>query len=127
VEGASRDLQPIVRDEIYRIAGEAVRNAFKHSGATEIEVEIRYGDRQVQVRVRDNGIGIAPEHLKERATSAHFGLRGMRERARLVNGRLNVWSETGAGTEIELTVPASVAYLKGRKAWFSREEKVVRS
>jgi signal transduction histidine kinase/ligand-binding sensor domain-containing protein len=127
VEGASRDLQPIVRDEIYRIAGEAVRNAFKHSGAAEIEVQIRYGERQLQVRVRDNGIGIAPEHLKERAAGAHFGLGGMRERAKLVKARLDVWSETGAGTEVELTVPASVAYLKARRAWFPKKEQTMKS
>ena len=78
VEGQPRDLHPIVRDEIYRIAGEALRNAFRHAQATRIEVEIRYDDRQFRLRVRDDGKGIDPEVLADQAGEGHFGLRGMR-------------------------------------------------
>src|SRR5262249_54682376 len=63
VEGTVRDLAPIVRDDVYRIAGEAVRNAFLHAQAKEIEVEIRYDERQLRVRIRDNGKGIDPKIL----------------------------------------------------------------
>lgn len=57
VEGDSRDLHPILRDEVYRIASEATRNAFRHSGARRIAVEICYDDRRFRVRVWDNGKG----------------------------------------------------------------------
>ena len=114
VEGTPQDLQPILRDEIYRIAAEALRNAFHHAQARRIEVEIRYGPRDFRVRVRDDGAGIDPAILGHEGRAGHFGMKGMRERAEHIGGKLEVWSERGAGTEIELIVPASVAY--GRKS-----------
>jgi len=113
VEGTARNLHPLVRDEVYRIAGEAVRNAFRHANAQRIEVEIRYDDRRLRVRVRDDGRGIQPAVL-EGDRPGHFGLPGMRERAEIIGGRLTVWSEGGLGTEIELTIPAAAAYVKSR-------------
>src|SRR5262249_52279055 len=76
VEGTVRDLAPIVRDDVYRIAGEAVRNAFLHAQAKEIEVEIRYDERQLRVRIRDNGKGIDPKILQAGARDGHYGLPG---------------------------------------------------
>jgi signal transduction histidine kinase len=113
VEGAARNLHPLVRDEVYRIAGEAVRNAFRHANARRIEVEIRYDERRLRVRVRDDGRGIQRAVL-EGDRRGHFGLPGMRERAEVIGGRLNVWSEGGLGTEIELTIPAGAAYDRSR-------------
>jgi len=110
VEGSPQDLHPILRDEIYRISGEALRNAFHHARARKIEVEIRYDRRQLRVRVRDNGVGIDPGVLNSEGRAGHFGLKGVRERAKNIGGQLEVWSEQGAGTEVELTVPDSVAY-----------------
>jgi signal transduction histidine kinase len=110
VEGAAQDLHPILRDEIYRIAGEALRNAFHHARARRIEVEIRYDARRFRVRVRDDGIGIDADLLSQGGRAGHWGLRGMRERAKSIGGQLEVWSEHGAGTEVELTVPAPGAY-----------------
>ena len=112
VEGGSLDLHPILRDEVYRMTGEAMRNAFRHARARRIEVEIRYDARELRVRVRDDGIGIDASVLQE-GRAGHYGLPGMRERAKSIGGQLDVWSEQGAGTELELTVPASVAY-RGR-------------
>ena len=112
VEGASRDLPPLVRDEVYRIAGEALRNAFRHAHAKRIEVEIRYEKRQFRLRIRDDGKGIDPTILAAGGRAGHHGLRGMHERAQLVAGKLAVWSELNSGTEIELTIPASFAYAK---------------
>jgi len=109
VEGKSRDLHPILRDEVYRIAGEAIRNAFKHAQARHIEVEIHYDIREFRLRVRDDGKGIDPKYLVEGAPG-HFGLPGMRERAGLIDGKLEVWSELGDGTEVELSIPAARAY-----------------
>ena len=120
VQGTSRDLHPILRDDIYRIAGEALRNAFRHAHAHRIEVEITYDDRQFRLQVRDDGKGMDPAVLADQRRG-HFGLPGMRERAELVGGRLDVWSEVGAGTEIDLTIPAAKAYAAaraGRRTWW---------
>jgi signal transduction histidine kinase len=110
VGGTAQHLHPMLRDEIYRITGEALRNAFHHARARRIEVEIEYDTRQVRTRVRDDGIGIDATVLSQEGRPGHFGLRGMRERSKGIGGQLDVWSEHGAGTEVELTIPASVAY-----------------
>ncbi len=88
VVGRPRHLHPLLRDEIYRIAAEALRNAFRHAHAHHIEVEIRYDDRQFRLRVRDDGKGIDAAILSGREPAGHFGLPGMRERAKLVGGEL---------------------------------------
>jgi signal transduction histidine kinase len=111
VEGAPRDLHPIVRDEIYRIAREALRNAFSHAGAHHIETEITYTERALRLRIRDDGKGIPPEFLEE-GRGGHYGLCGMRERARQIGGELAIWSRPGTGAEIELTIASASAYRK---------------
>ena len=124
VEGTPQSLHPILRDEIYRIAGEAVRNAFKHAQAERIEVEIRYDERQLRVRVRDDGKGIDAKHLNEDERPGHYGLRGMRERAKLLGVKLAVWSELDSGTEVELRIPASRAYETStgrRRSWLAEK------
>jgi ligand-binding sensor domain-containing protein/signal transduction histidine kinase len=114
VEGVSRDLAPLVRDEVYRIAGEALRNAFRHAGARRIEVEIHYETRHLRMRIRDDGKGIDPQVLSAGERGGHHGLPGMRERAELVGGKLAVWSEVNSGTEIELVIPSVIAYAKAQ-------------
>jgi two-component sensor histidine kinase len=124
VEGKPRDLDPILRDEIYRIAREALRNAFRHAKAHIIEAEITYGESQFSLRVRDDGHGIDPGIFRQGRRAGHWGLPGMRERANELGGHLEVWSQYGAGTEVVLTVPASLAYgasAKRRRLWFSRK------
>jgi signal transduction histidine kinase len=111
VVGTARPLAPMVWDETYRIAAEAVRNAFVHSRGTQSEVELRYGKRQLRLRVRDDGRGIDGTVQNAGGRQGHYGLCGMRERAALVGGNLTIWSAPGAGTEVELTIPASRAYL----------------
>ena len=111
VEGATRPMAPFLASEIYHIAVEAVRNAFQHAHARHVEVEIRYGEREFRLRVRDNGKGIEPKVLVA-GRVGHYGLAGMRERTKLAGGKLVFWSELGSGTELELTVPASLAYAK---------------
>jgi signal transduction histidine kinase len=120
VEGVVRELHPIPRDEIYRIAREALQNAFSHARARQVEAEITYGPRTLRLRIRDDGGGIAQDILKE-GRSRHYGLPGMRERATQIGGKLNIWSGVGAGTEIELSIPGSIAYgtsLGRRFLWF---------
>ncbi len=111
VEGAPLEMPPILRDEVYRIAVEALRNAFRHSAARRIEVEIRYSQREMRVRIRDDGKGIDRQTLVSGRTG-HHGLAGMHERAKLAGGKLVVWSEVDSGTEIELTIPGAIAYAK---------------
>ena len=105
VEGTARPLDPILRDEIYRIVREALRNAFSHAAAQHIEAEIVYGEKLLRVRIRDDGKGIDPMVLQQGERAGHWGLPGMRERAKQMGGHLDVWSESGAGTEIELSIP----------------------
>ena len=119
VEGTPRTLHPIVRDEIYRIGSEALRNAFRHAEAKQIEVELRYDERQLRLRIRDDGKGIDPEFLTAEGRAGHFGLHGMRERAKLMRGKLTVWTAPGSGTEIELSVPAVHAYAAFSAPWRS--------
>lgn len=121
VEGTVRNLDPILRDEVYRIAAEAMRNAFRHAEARRIEVEIHYDERQLRVRVRDDGKGIDPKFLGEQQRAGHWGLNGMRERAKAVGGSLTVWSEIDSGSEIEVTIPASMAYDRSgtHRFWWS--------
>jgi signal transduction histidine kinase/ligand-binding sensor domain-containing protein len=121
VEGTPRNLHPILRDEVYRLAAEALRNAFRHATARRVEVEIRYDEKHFRLRVRDDGKGIQPEVLRGDGREGHYGLHGMRERAKLVGGELTIWSEVGSGTEIELIIPASRAYVKPtRRFWFRK-------
>jgi signal transduction histidine kinase/ligand-binding sensor domain-containing protein len=124
VEGTPRNLHAILRDEVYRIAGEALRNAFRHAQAGRIEVEIRYDERQLRLRVRDDGKGIDPKLLSEDGRARHYGLHGMRERAEVVGGKLAVWSELDSGTEVELSIPASHAYepySARRRSWLTEK------
>jgi len=124
VEGATRNLHPILRDEVYKIAAEALRNAFRHSCAKRVEVEIRYDNEQFRLRVRDDGKGIDPAILSGQGSEGHYGLPGMRERATLIGGKLVVWSEVDAGTEVELRIPAGRAYATAqRRSWLSRKLK----
>jgi signal transduction histidine kinase len=114
VEGARRILSPALQDEVYRIGREALRNAFRHAHARHIEAEIRYDKHHLRLRIRDDGKGIDPHILEEGARAGHWGLPGIRERAKRIGGRFDIWSEAGAGTEIELTIPASRAYAQPR-------------
>ena len=122
VEGEPRDLHPILRDETYRIAAEALRNAFRHAHARQVEVEIRYDNQQFRLRVRDDGRGIDPAVMSEQGREGHFGLPGMRERAKLMGAKLAIWSEVGAGTEVELRIPAGTAFARvQRLSWLSQK------
>ncbi len=117
-EGRVRPLLPVVRDEIYRIAREALVNAFRHAGASTIEVEIEYAPRQLRVVVRDDGGGI-DEGVLQSGRDGHWGLSGMRERAERIGGRFHAWSRAGAGTEIELAMPSALAFADARRSIFS--------
>ena len=109
VLGSARKLHPLIRDEVYHIGRELLVNAFRHSGASCIEVELEYAPRHFRIVVRDDGCGIDPRVLHA-GREGHRGLPGMRERAERVGARLTVWSRAAAGTEAALSVPNSVAF-----------------
>jgi signal transduction histidine kinase/ligand-binding sensor domain-containing protein len=115
VEGTAREMRPIVRDEIYRIGHEAIRNACQHSSAERIEVRLSYGDNLV-FSVRDNGRGIDPE-VAAHGKNDHFGLQGMRERARQCCGTLIISSSKDSGTRVELMIPGERVFLNGHPTW----------
>lgn len=120
VEGTPRMKRPLIRDEIYRIASEALRNAFRHAEASRIEVQLSYGEKSFELRVRDDGKGIDPAFLTDEGPAGHFGLRGMRERAQKIGGTLTVWSAPASGTELVLSVPGALAYdtaQSARRSW----------
>jgi signal transduction histidine kinase/ligand-binding sensor domain-containing protein len=112
VEGRPRELVPVLRDDIYRIVREGVRNAYQHANARHIETEVTFGERELRVRVRDDGIGVDPQILIRGQRAGHWGLPGMRERSESLGGQLHVWSEKNAGTEIELRISAHIAYAR---------------
>jgi signal transduction histidine kinase/ligand-binding sensor domain-containing protein len=114
VEGERRCLSPILQDEVYWIARELLRNAFQHAHAHRIEAEIRYEDHLFRMRIRDDGKGMDPAVLEAGGRAGHWGLTGLRERAQKLGVRLDFWSEVGAGTEVQLTVAAAIAYEQSR-------------
>ena len=95
---------------------------FLHANAKQVEVEVRYDNERFQLRVRDDGKGIDAAILSQQGKERHFGLPGMRERASIVGGKLTVWSEVDAGTEVELRLPADIAYVSAQSgSWLSRK------
>jgi signal transduction histidine kinase/ligand-binding sensor domain-containing protein len=110
IEGDARRLHPMVLEEAYAVGREALVNAQRHSGAGRIDVKIVYGQKQFHLGVRDDGRGIDASILEKGGRSNHFGLQGMRERARKIGARFDLRRRPGGGTEMEISVPASTAY-----------------
>jgi signal transduction histidine kinase len=122
VEGRPRPLHPLIRDEVFYIGREALVNAFHHSRARRIEVEVEYLDNRLRVLVSDDGDGIDPRVLQE-GREGHWGLSGMRERADRIGARLKVRSRVSAGTEVELSVPGNSAFkteTSRPQRWYAR-------
>jgi ligand-binding sensor domain-containing protein len=117
VVGNAREMHPIVRDEVYRIGYEAIRNAAMHSGASSLEIEIRYA-QNLAVRVGDNGIGIDPS-LSDKGKEGHFGLKGMRERAHRIGARLTLVSSATSGTAVTVVVPGRIVFRKASPSRFA--------
>ncbi len=120
--GTPETIHPLALKEIKAIVGEALFNIGRHAGAEEVELVASYGRRTFRLRVQDDGRGIPDEMLGGGGREGHFGLVGMRERARVIGGRLDVRSPEGGGTEVVLDVPSAVAYdrLVRRRSWLSR-------
>jgi len=109
VVGQQQPLRSAIQQEIYSIGREALVNAFCHSGAKRIDLELEYTDRNLTMRVRDNGRGIDQQVLYA-GRKGHWGLTGMRERATRIGGLLKISSSATGGTEIQLSIPSDVAF-----------------
>jgi signal transduction histidine kinase len=109
LRGKERELNPRLRDEVYRIGQEAIVNAYRHSRARDIETVLEYCPSELRIAVRDNGCGIDPQNLQW-GRGGHWGLQGMRERAERIGARLRLLSKVALGTEVELCVPGRVAF-----------------
>jgi signal transduction histidine kinase len=121
VHGRERELTAGLRDELYRIAREAIVNACRHSRARDIETEVEYRPTELRIIVRDNGCGIDPQGLRW-GRNGHRGLEGMRERAERIGARLRVWSGVGVGTEVELCVPGRIAFERGGTRAYGKDK-----
>jgi signal transduction histidine kinase len=108
VDGNAREMHPVIRDEIYRIGYEAIRNACAHSKASRLEVGLKYG-QDLAMSVGDNGVGF-PESIIDGGTNGHYGLQGMRERASRIGGKLRIISSVDSGTQVSLVVPGRIAF-----------------
>ena len=110
VRGAPHRLQPGVQDEIYAIAREALFNASRYADAGKITLVLEYGAGGLTLRVDDDGRGLGDSVAAAGHRPGHWGMVGMRERARNLGGTLDIDSAPGAGTQVKLHVPARKAY-----------------
>jgi len=131
VQGRPLPLRPAIRYEVYRIGREALINACHHSQAKTVEIELEYAARGLRLLVRDNGCGIDPQVVQS-GRGGHFGLTGMCERAEQIGGRINIWSRRSAGTEVDLSVPANLAFqvppsvIQTWREWLTAEMSIAR-
>ena len=110
VEGVEKPLSPAAWREAHAIGREALINAFRHANARSVEATFIFSDDHFRLRVRDDGQGFSEGTLRAAAKGGHWGLRGMQERAQSLGAKLVIWSRPGAGTEVELVIPARVAF-----------------
>ena len=103
IAGLSAESQEV----IYRVAGEALQNAFKHSQATSVKLLLGLADKKIRLSVQDDGVGFSPETAQGKPLS--FGLAGMQERAALLGGTLVVRSAPGKGATVILELPRASA------------------
>ncbi len=109
VEGREHPLNALPGNDVLQIGRQAVTNALQHAHARKIHVLLSYGDRQMEMQVQDNGVGINTETLNA-GRPGHYGIAGMKERAGRLGGSISIRSHSGEGTEVNLTVPADLLY-----------------
>jgi signal transduction histidine kinase/ligand-binding sensor domain-containing protein len=104
------EIVPHIKDELFCIAREAITNSFRHADAHEIGATLDYGKRALSMICHDDGCGIEPETM-ESAPRQHYGMLGMRERARRIGATFSCDSKPGEGTTVTVRIPASRAYI----------------
>ena len=116
IEGIVRPLHALACDEASRIGEEAIRNAFLHANARSIDVAIVYMRKELTLTVNDDGKGLDDEVATAGERAGHYGMIGMRERARRIGATLTISSRGGAGCQVMLTIPSPSAYADERQA-----------
>lgn len=111
VQGRQTDLKASLREDIYCIGREAIVNAYRHSGAKDIDVALQYRPAGLRIVVRDNGCGMDSQQL-HRGQVGHWGVQGMRERAERIGAQLRIRSSVETGTEVELCVPGPLGFVQ---------------
>jgi signal transduction histidine kinase len=109
VAGDETAVPPRAGEQAYLVMREAVRNAVAHSRCSRLEVNLEVDDSELRGRVKDDGVGFDPgggrDDREEGGPATGVGLRSMRERAELLGGRLDICSEPGRGTAVEVRAP----------------------
>jgi signal transduction histidine kinase len=108
IEGTARTIGSTVEHHLLRIAQEAITNAIKHAGAPHLEITLAFRERDVQLTIADDGRGFDLEATQLQGQS-HFGLPGLRGRARTIGAKLEITSRPGAGTSITVRVPLAAS------------------
>lgn len=103
VSGRVRRLAPVTENNLLRIGQEAITNAIRHAQALHLSLHLHFGEDQFCLTVQDDGLGFDPRQTP--ASTGGFGLAGIRERAREMNGLLEILSTPGQGTRIVLNIP----------------------
>jgi signal transduction histidine kinase len=117
--GQERALHPIVCEEVYAIAREALANAFQHAQASHVRVLIAYGAGELTLVIEDDGRGIAPDIVRAGGVDGHWGMAGMRERAAGIDARLTIGARQ-CGSEVRLRLHAMLAYQQPERVRFWR-------
>ena len=117
VQGKAVLIKAAVREELFVIGKEAVTNAFHHSNATKIEIELAFSSALISLSVRDNGCGVGSAVQELGSRAGHFGLPGMRERAEHIGASFELWSQVNVGTEVAVRVPTQLASLSKNRSW----------
>jgi len=112
-------VNPLVRDEVYRICREALANAFRHSNASKVQVEVRFLPKALEVEIRDNGDGMDDETLVH-GRPGHFGLPGMKAHAERIGATIAIESSRYLGTKIVLRVAAQGP----RRLWWRSDRRL---
>jgi signal transduction histidine kinase len=113
-KGKSTALRSHVVDEVFCIAREALTNAFRHSGASRVVIDLDYQEREFRMSCHDNGRGFDAETFCATQSNGHWGLRGMKERAQSMGAKLSLTSSAHKGTEVRILMPARLAYVRNR-------------
>jgi signal transduction histidine kinase len=122
IAGGPLILALAIHDDVYCVVREAIRNAFRHAQSSRIEVKVTFEKARFSIRISDDGVGIDEQILAQGRREGHWGLPGMRERAVSLGGKLEVWSEYGSGTKVELRVPGDIAYRRPKlRFWFTKQ------
>jgi signal transduction histidine kinase len=103
--GEVRRLSADLETTLLRVGREAVTNAVRHARADRVRVELSFGPQSVELSVEDDGRGTSATEIERAGASGHWGIQGMRERAREAGGRLDIESRPGGGTRVTITIP----------------------